>query len=106
RAAPAPERVDTQKRFLGIPPAISDAVCQDRNRQYTFRPQAAGSMFGALSVQYVAAFAPEKLKQAPKDLRVAIIYEDGPYGAGVATFNEIETKKQGMQVVLKEGYSV
>src|SRR3989441_7749437 len=105
-AVPVSERVDRQKRFLWITTAISDAVFKDRNLQYTFRPQAAGSMFGALSVQYVAAFAPEKLKQAPKDLRVAIIYEDGPYGAGVATFNEIETKKQGMQVVLKEGYSV
>ena len=105
-AVPVSERVDRQKRFLWITTAISDAVFKDRNLQYTFRPQAAGSMFGALSVQYVAAFAPEKLKQAPKDLRVAIIYEDGPYGAGVATFDEIETKKQVMQVVVKEGYSV
>ena len=105
-AVPVSERVDRQKRFLWITTAISDAVFNDRNLQYTFRPQAAGSMFGALSVQYVAAFAPEKFKQAPKELRVAIIYEDGPYGTGVATFNEIEARKQGMQVVLKEGYSV
>ena len=38
-------------------------------------------------------------------MRIAIIYEDGPYGAGVAAANESEGKKLGMQVVLKEGYS-
>src|SRR5205814_7885428 len=54
-AVPVSERVDRQKRFLWITTAISDAVVKDRNLQYTFRPQAAGSMFGALAVQYVAA---------------------------------------------------
>src|SRR4030095_2587616 len=51
-------------------------------------------------------YSQERLKKAPKDLRVAIIYEDGPYGTGVAAANESEAKKQGMQVVLKEGFSV
>jgi len=37
---------------------------------------------------------------------VAIIYEDGPYGTGVAAANDAEAKKQGMQVVLKEGFSI
>jgi branched-chain amino acid transport system substrate-binding protein len=57
-------------------------------------------------VQYIAAYTQEKFKKAPKDLRVAIIYEDGPYGTGVAAANDAEAKKQGMQLVLKEGYSV
>jgi branched-chain amino acid transport system substrate-binding protein len=104
-AVPIAERVDKQKKFLWITTAIADAVVKDRNLQYTFRPQTNGSLFGIGSVQYIAAYAQDRFKKAPKDLRVAIIYEDGPYGAGVAASNEAEAKKQGMQVVLKEGYS-
>ena len=104
-AVPIAERVDKQKKFLWITTAIADAVVKDRNLQYTFRPQTNSSLFGIGSVQYIAHYAQEKLKKAPKDLRVAIIYEDGPYGAGVAASNEAEAKKQGMQITLKEGYS-
>jgi branched-chain amino acid transport system substrate-binding protein len=104
-AVPIAERVDKQKKFLWITTAIADAVVKDRNLQYTFRPQPNGSLFGIGSAQYIASYAQDRFKKAPKDLRVAIIYEDGPYGAGVAASNESEAKKQGMQVVLKEGYS-
>src|SRR5215813_2087860 len=105
-AVPLAEKVDRQKKFLWITTAIADAVLKDRNLQYTFRPQANGGSFGENSVAYVAHYAQDKLKKAPKDVRAAIIYEDGPYGAGVAAANEAEAKKQGMQVVLKEGYSI
>jgi branched-chain amino acid transport system substrate-binding protein len=104
-AVPLAEKVDRQKRFLWITTAIADAVLKDRNLQYTFRPQPNGSLFGEATVQYVAANAQGKLKKAVKDVRAAIIYEDGPYGTGVAASNEAEAKKQGMQVVMKEGFS-
>jgi branched-chain amino acid transport system substrate-binding protein len=104
-AVPLAEKVDRQKKFLWITTAISDAVLKGRNLQYTFRPQANSGKFGELSVQYIGAYAQERLKRAPKDLRVAIIYEDGPYGTGVGSSNEAEARRQGMQVVLKEGYS-
>jgi branched-chain amino acid transport system substrate-binding protein len=105
-AVPLAEKVDKQKRFLWITTAIADDVLKNRNLQYTFRPQPNGGLFGAYSVQYVAAFSQERFKKAPKDLRVAIIHEDGPYGTGVAAANETEAKKLGMQVVLKEGFSI
>ena len=105
-AVPLAEKVDKQKKFLWITTAIADGVLKDRNLQYTFRPQPNGGLFGAYSVQYIASYSQERLKKAPKDLRVAIIYEDGPYGAGVAAANEAEAKKFGMQVVLKEGFSI
>jgi branched-chain amino acid transport system substrate-binding protein len=104
-AVPLAEKVDKQKKFLWITTAIADAVVKDRNLQYTFRPTTNSGLFGEASVQYVAAHAQEKLKKGVKDVRAAIIYEDGPYGAGVASSNEAEAKKQGMPVVLKEGYS-
>ena len=105
-AVPLAEKVDKQKKFLWITTAIADAVLKDRHLQYTFRPQANGGSFGENSVAYVAHYAQDKLKKSAKDVRAAIIYEDGPYGAGVAAANEAEAKKQGMQVVLKEGYSI
>jgi branched-chain amino acid transport system substrate-binding protein len=105
-AVPLAEKVDRQKKFLWITTAIADGVLKDRNLQYTFRPQPNGGLFGAYSAQYIATYSQARFKKAPKDLRVAIIYEDGPYGAGVAAANEEEAKKQGMQVVLKEGYSI
>jgi branched-chain amino acid transport system substrate-binding protein len=105
-AVPLAEKVDKQKKFLWITTAIADAVLKDRHLQYTFRPQANGGSFGENSVAYVAHYAQDKLKKPAKDVRAAIIYEDGPYGAGVAAANESEAKKQGMQVVLKEGYSI
>jgi len=104
-AVPLAEKVDKQKRFLWITTAISDAVLKDRNLQYVFRPQTNSGLFGVASVQYIAGYSRERLKKDAKDVRVAIIYEDGPYGAGVAVANEGEAKKQGMQIVLKEGYS-
>src|SRR5262245_58643025 len=78
-AVPLAEKVDRQKKFLWITTAIADNVLKDRNLQYTFRPQPNGGQFGSYSVQYIAAYSQERLKKAPKDLRVAIIYEDGPY---------------------------
>jgi branched-chain amino acid transport system substrate-binding protein len=105
-AVPLAEKVDKQKKFLWITTAIADDVLKNRNLQYTFRPQPNGGLFGAYSVQYIASYSQERFKKAPKDLRVAIIHEDGPYGTGVAAANEAEAKKQGMQVVLKEGFSI
>src|SRR5262245_43856002 len=104
-AVPLAEKVDKQQKFLWITTAIADAVLKDRNLQYTFRPQPNGSLFGVGSVAYIATYAPERLKKPAKDVRIAIIYEDGPYGAGVAAANEAEAKKQSMQITLKEGYS-
>ena len=83
-AVPVAEKVDKQKRFLWITTAIADAVVKDRNLEYTFRQQTNSGLFGVASVQYIDGNAQEKFKKAVKDLRIAIIYEDGPYGVGVA----------------------
>lgn len=105
-AVPLAEKVDKQKKFLWITTAIADAVLKDRNLQYTFRATVNGGRFGEHAVQFIASHAPGKMKKAAKDVRAAIIYEDGPYGTGVAAANESEAKKLGLQVVLKEGYSI
>src|SRR5205814_6865083 len=105
-AVPLAEKVDRQKKFLWITTAISSKVFDGRNLQYTFRPQPTGTQFGELSVRYIADYAQQKLKKAPKDLRLAIIYEDGAYGTDVALGSELKAKELGLNVVLKEGYSI
>jgi branched-chain amino acid transport system substrate-binding protein len=105
-AVPLAEKVDKQKKFLWITTAISSKVFDGRNLQYTFRPQPMGTQFGELSVQYIADNAKERLKKEPKELRLAIIHEDGAYGADVALGNETKAKELGLNLVLKEGYSI
>src|SRR5574342_526207 len=106
QAVPLAEKVDKQKRFLGITTAISSKVFDGKNLQYTFRPQPTGDQFGALAVQYINDYSQEKFKKPAKDLRLAIIHEDGAYGADVALGNELKAKELGLNVVLKEGYSI
>src|SRR5437660_9122596 len=105
-AVPLAEKVDKQKRFLWITTAISSKVFDGRNLQYTFRPQPTGDQFGALSVQYIAEYSQEKFKKPAKELRLAIIHEDGAYGTDVALGSELKAKELGLNVVLKEGYSI
>ena len=52
-----------------------------------------------------AEHAKAKLGIEPKDVKVALIHEDGPYGVGVAAADEAYSKQAGLQIVLKEGYS-
>ncbi|MBI4254403.1 MAG: ABC transporter substrate-binding protein, partial [Candidatus Rokubacteria bacterium] len=95
-AVPLAEKVDKQKRFLWITTAISSKVFDGRNLQYTFRAQPMGTQFGELSVQYVNDYSQDKLKKAPKDLRLAVIYEDGAYGTDVALGNELKARELGL----------
>ena len=105
QCVPVSAKVDSLKKFMWITTCISPAVLKDRNLQYVFRPQPHGGLFGLLSPEFLAHYSQEKLGIAPEDLKVAIIHEDGAYGSGVAGGNEEGSKKQGFEIVLKEGYS-
>ena len=78
---------------------------KDKKISYVFRPQAHSDQFGAWSCDYINAYAKSKFGTDPKNLKIAIIHEDGPYGVGVASGNEAQCKKHGLNIVLKEGYS-
>jgi len=73
--------------------------------KYVFRPQLSGRQFGLASTGFVAAYSQEKFGKAPKDLRIAIIHEDGPYGVDVARGTEEGARKAGFNIVVNEGYS-
>jgi branched-chain amino acid transport system substrate-binding protein len=102
---PMAQKVDAAKQFMWANVCTASSVFKGKNLRYVFRPQVHTDQFGAASCSLLNEFSQSKLNKAPKDLKVAIIYEDGPYGAGVAAGNEAICRKYGMQVVLKEGYS-
>jgi branched-chain amino acid transport system substrate-binding protein len=102
---PMAAKVDAAKKFMWANVCVASAVLKDRNLQYVFRPQVHSDQFGEASCSFIAENAKSKLGKEVKDLKVAIIHEDGPYGVGVAMGNEAKCKELGMQVVHKEGYA-
>src|SRR4029453_484524 len=100
---PVAARVEPLKKFIWITPCISSAVLENRNLKYVFRAQPSGRQFGLMSADFVAQNTKAKLRKEPKDLRVAIIHEDGAYGVDVSKGNEEGAKKAGFNSVLKEG---
>jgi branched-chain amino acid transport system substrate-binding protein len=102
---PMAQKTDAAKKFFWMNVCVASSVLKDKNLQYAFRTQVHSDQFGEASCLFLAESSEKKLGMKPKDLKVAIIYEDGPYGAGVASGNEASCKKLGMNVVLKEGYS-
>jgi branched-chain amino acid transport system substrate-binding protein len=102
---PMAQKVDAAKKFMWANVCVASSVFKDKKLTHVFRAQVHSDQFGAASCSFLNENAKARLKKDPKNLKVAIIYEDGPYGAGVAEGNEEVCKKYGMQVVLKEGYS-
>jgi ABC-type branched-subunit amino acid transport system substrate-binding protein len=105
QCVPVAGRIEQLKKFMWITTCISSAVLDGKNYKYVFRPQASGDQFGSMTMDFIAANSKAKLGKDPKDLRVAIIHEDGAYGVDVAKGNEAGAKKAGFNIVLKEGYA-
>jgi branched-chain amino acid transport system substrate-binding protein len=102
---PAAARIEQLKKFMWITTCIASPVLEGRDLHYVFRPQPYGRQWGLAATEMVAVNAKEKLGKDPKDLKVAIIHEDGPYGTDVAKGNTEGSSKAGFQVVVSEGYS-
>ena len=105
QCVPVADRVEQLKKFMWMTTCISSAVFANKNFKYVFRPQASGDQFGLMTMDFIAQNAKSKFGKEPKDLRVAIIHEDGAYGVDVAKGNVAGARKAGFNVVLKEGYS-
>ena len=104
-AVPLSSKVEQQKKILWITTAVATAVFKDKNLHYVFRAQIHSDQYGQAFASFLTEHAREKLGIEPKDVRVALIHEDGPYGVGVAAADEAYSKQAGLQIVLKEGYS-
>lgn len=106
QCVPAAAKVEQLKKFMWITTCISSAVLENRHLHYVFRPQVSGNLYGIAATDFIANYSKEKFGKDPKDLRVAIVHEDGAYGVDVAKGDEAGSKKYGFNVVLKEGYSI
>jgi branched-chain amino acid transport system substrate-binding protein len=102
---PLSAKVDAAKKFWWATVCISSAVFRNKNLKYVFRSHAHSDQWGEASCDMLHAYAKSKLGIEPKDLKVAVIHEDGPYGVGVAHGNETRCKQHGIQIVHKEGYA-
>jgi ABC-type branched-subunit amino acid transport system substrate-binding protein len=103
---PAAARIEEFKKFMWITTCIASPVLRDRHLKYVFRAQPYGVQWGLASTEMVAAYAKAQLGKDPKDVRIAIIHEDGAYGVDVAKGNEEGAKESGLNIVLDEGYSI
>ena len=106
-AVPLAEKVDKQKKFLWITTAIADAVFEGPEPPVHVPAAAQRRTLRRLSVRLHRRLRAGQAQEGaqglcgwPSSTRTA------PYGADVAAANEAEAKKLGMQVVLKEGYSI
>src|SRR6202035_4263420 len=104
-AVPLAAKVEAQKKILWITTAIATAVFKDKNLQYVFRGQIHSDQYGEAFATFIAENAKARLGADPRNVKVAIIHEDGPYGVGVADATERFGKERGLQIVMVEGYS-
>src|SRR5262247_1057001 len=104
-AVPLAAKVEAQKKILWITTAIATAVFKDKNLQYVFRGQIHSDQYGEAFAAFISENAKARLGKEAKDVKVAIIHEDGPYGVGVAEASERFGKDKGLNTVMREGYS-
>jgi branched-chain amino acid transport system substrate-binding protein len=104
-AVPLAAKVEAQKKILWITTAIATAVFKDKNLQYVFRGQIHSDQYGEAFASFISENAKARLGKEAKDVKVAIIHEDGPYGVGVAEASERFGKDKSLQIVMREGYS-
>ncbi|MCB4822242.1 ABC transporter substrate-binding protein [Roseicella aerolata] len=104
-AVPLSGRFEAQRKMMWITSAIATAVLKDKNYRYVFRPTVHSDQYGEGSVSMIHEHAQSKLGIAPDKVKLAVIYEDGPYGTGVAAAIEANAKQRSMPIVLKEAYS-
>jgi branched-chain amino acid transport system substrate-binding protein len=105
QCVPLSAKVDAAQKFWWATVCIASGVFKDKNLKYVFRPTVHSDQYGQASCIFVSENAKEKLGKDPKDIKVAIIHEDGPYGVGVAQAADDKCKELGIQVVHKEGYA-
>jgi branched-chain amino acid transport system substrate-binding protein len=105
QCVPLSAKVDAAQKFWWATVCIASGVLKDKNLKYVFRPTVHSDQYGQASCIFVSENAKDKLGKDAKDVKVAIIHEDGPYGVGVAQAAEEKCKELGVQVVHKEGYA-
>jgi branched-chain amino acid transport system substrate-binding protein len=84
--------------------AVADTIT-GRGFKYVFRSNSTAKNFAERSIESIIKVVAPTLKVDPKTLKLAIIYEDGPYGTLVGGFQKEEAKRLGLSVVESQAYS-
>ena len=105
QCVPVAARVEQLKKFMWMTTCISSAVFDRQELQICVPPAGERRPVRPDDDGFHRQYSKEKFGKDPKDLRVAIIHEDGAYGVDVSKGNEAGAQKAGFQIVLKEGYS-
>lgn len=84
--------------------AISDPITQ-RGFKYLFRTSPTGSEFGNTAANFCNEVLSPKLGIKPKDMRVAIMFEDSLFGTTVGETEQKRLKELGFNIVATDSYS-
>ena len=104
-AVPLAAKFEEAKKILWITTAVATSVFKGKNLHYVFRAQIHSDQYGEAAAGLLSERAKSKLGMEPKDVKVAIIHEDGPYGTGVGDADDQYCRAKGLKIVLKEAYS-
>ena len=104
-AVPLAAKCEEAKKILWITTAVATSVFKAKNLHYVFRAQIHSDQYGEAAAGFLVEHAKARLGGEPKDVKVAIINEDGPYGAGVGDADDRYCREKGFPIVLKEAYS-
>jgi branched-chain amino acid transport system substrate-binding protein len=83
---------------------VADTIAR-RGFKYLFKSNVNATGTGGGAAAFAASYLSKALNVSPKDLRVAIAWEDGTYGASVGKAAFEKAKELGLHVVTNEGYS-
>jgi branched-chain amino acid transport system substrate-binding protein len=84
--------------------AISDEITS-RGFKYLFRTAPSASMMTYNGIKCMAEFLAPKMKKAPNETSVAMVYEDSLFGSSMAKYGVEFAKKYGMKVVADAPYN-
>lgn len=104
-AVPLAPICEKNKTIFWVIIAISGAVVKGRNQNFVFRVQPMGSQWGQSTVDFIHEEYARLGYKSSKEVKAAVIYEDGPYGVSTSTANLERIEKYGMKLVLKESFS-
>jgi branched-chain amino acid transport system substrate-binding protein len=76
-----------------------------RGFKYIFRTTFSGDMMAAQMVDYAAQVLAPRLSKSSRELRLAIIHEDGGFGTSTGTALQAHAKSLGLNIVAVETYS-
>jgi branched-chain amino acid transport system substrate-binding protein len=83
---------------------VADTIAR-RGFKYLFKSNVNATGTGGGAATWAATYLAKALNVAPKDMKVAVVWEDGTYGASVGKAAFEKAKELGLNVVANEGYS-